>query len=413
MRRSSNLKRRKICVVTTSRADFGLLSGLIRAIQDDPALELQLIASGMHLSKAFARTWRDIQAEGFRITRRIPMRMEGGSAAANLKSIGLGLNGFAKAFSELRPDILVLLGDRFELFSPAIAALMLGIPIAHIHGGELSEGALDESIRHALTKMASLHFAATEVYRRRIIQMGEAPGRVWNFGAPGLDKLYDPPGPGSGLMTRAELEQDLGLSFRDPVAIVTFHPVTRDAEDPAAQVRRLVAAIARSGIQAIFTAANADATGANINNLLEAACHANPGRFKWAPHLGHRRYLSCLRHAAVMIGNSSSGLTEAPSFRLPVVNIGDRQQGRTRARNIIDVPGNEAAILKAIRRALSARFRQSLRGMRNPYDRYRDGRSSERIKNVLRDVPLSNELLKKRFHDLNYGIFTSDLLKMP
>jgi UDP-hydrolysing UDP-N-acetyl-D-glucosamine 2-epimerase len=393
---STKGKRRKICVVTTSRADFGLLTGLIRAIKNDPALRLQLIASGMHLSRTFGNTVRDIEAEGFRITRTIPMSMEGGSPSANLQSIALGLDGFAKAFTALRPDIVVLLGDRFELFAPAIAAVMLGIPIAHIHGGELSEGAIDESIRHSLTKMATLHFAATEPYRRRIIQMGEAPSRVWNFGAPGLDKLY-----GAGLMTRNELEHDLGISFRDPVAIVTYHPVTRSAEDPESQVRAMVGAITRSGVRAIFTMANADAHGAKINKRLEAICAANADRFTWAPHLGHRRYLSVLRYAAVMIGNSSSGLTEAPSFRLPVVNIGDRQQGRTRAKNIIDVPCNEAAILKGIRRALSSRFRASLRGMRNPYDRSRDGRTSERIKNVLREVPISNEFMKKRFYDMN------------
>lgn len=389
-------KRRKICVVTTSRADFGLLTGLIRAIQDDPALTLQLVVSGMHLSGTFGSTVRDIEAEGIRIARRIPMRMEGGSASANLHSVSLGLNGFAEAFTGLKPDILVLLGDRFELFAPAIAAVMLGIPIAHIHGGELSEGAIDESVRHALTKMATLHFAATEPYRRRIIQMGEAPARVWNFGAPGLDKLY-----GAGLMTRTELERDLGISFREPVAIVTYHPVTRSADDPESQLRAMIAAITRSGIRAIFTMANADAHGAKINKRLQALCAASHGRFLWAPHLGHRRYLSVLRYAAVMIGNSSSGLTEAPSFRLPVVNIGDRQQGRTRAANIIDVPCSEAAILKGVRRALSVRFRASLRGMRNPYDRSRDGRTSERIKNVLREVPISNEFLKKRFYDLN------------
>jgi len=395
-RQATRARRRKICVVTTSRADFGLLTGLIRAIKDDPALQLQLVASGMHLSTAFGKTVRDIEAEGFRISRRILMRMEGGSAAANLHSISLGLNGFAKAFTELKPEILVLLGDRFELFAPAVAAVILGIPIAHIHGGELSEGAVDETIRHSLTKMATLHFAATEPYRRRIIQMGEPPSRVWNFGAPGLDKLY-----GAGLMSRTELERELGISFHGPVAIVTYHPVTRSTEDPESQIRAMVAAITKSGIRAILTMANADANGAKINKRLEALCAANPDRFTWAPHLGHRRYLSVLRYAALMIGNSSSGLTEAPSFRLPVVNIGDRQQGRTRARNIIDVPCNEAAIVEAIRRALSARFRASLRGMRNPYDRSRDGCTSERIKNVLREAPISNEFLKKRFYDLN------------
>jgi UDP-N-acetylglucosamine 2-epimerase (non-hydrolysing)/GDP/UDP-N,N'-diacetylbacillosamine 2-epimerase (hydrolysing) len=354
-----------------------------------------VIVSGMHLSPRFGRTWREIEAEGIKIDRKISLRLKGDSSLANLNSIGVGLHGFGEAFVELKPDILVLLGDRFELLAPAISALMLGIPIAHIHGGELSEGAIDDSVRHAITKLASLHFAATEPYRRRIVQMGESPDRVFNFGAPGLDQLY-----GSGLLTRPQLEQDLGFSLQDPIALVTYHPVTRDAGSAEAQLRSLVSAIKASGLHAVFTMANADAQGSLINTRLQSVCARNPGRFQWVPHLGHRRYLSCLKHFAVMVGNSSSGLTEAPSFRLPVVNIGDRQRGRVRAPNVIDVPCSRAAILRGITQAVSPRFRASLRGMRNPYDRFRDGSASERIKEVLKNVCLSDDLLMKRFHDL-------------
>jgi len=323
------------------------------------------------------------------------MRLTGESSLANLKSIRRGLSGFGKAFTELKPDIIVLLGDRFELLAPAISALMLQIPIAHIHGGELSEGAMDDSVRHAITKLASLHFAATETYRRRIIQMGETPALVYNFGAPGLDQIY-----GSSLLTPPQLEQELGLSLQDPVALVTYHPLTRGADNTAAQIRSLVGALKASGISAVFTMANADAQGALINKRLQAACAENPAKFKWIPHLGHRRYLSCLRHLAVMVGNSSSGLTEAPSFRLPVVNIGDRQRGRVKAANVIDVPCTQAAILEGIKLATSSRFRASLRSMCNPYDRFHDGRASERIKDVLRDVNISSDILKKHFYDL-------------
>jgi UDP-N-acetylglucosamine 2-epimerase (non-hydrolysing)/GDP/UDP-N,N'-diacetylbacillosamine 2-epimerase (hydrolysing) len=356
---------------------------------------LQVIASGMHLAQGFGSTWRDIEAEGIKIDRKIRLRLKGDSNLANLKSISLGFKGFAESFAELKPEIVVLLGDRFELLAPAISALMLQIPIAHIHGGELSEGAIDDSIRHAITKLASLHFAATESYRRRIIQMGESPNRVFNFGAPGLDQLY-----GSTILTRTQLEQELGLPLRDFVALVTYHPVTRDAGSASAQVGCLVAAIKASGLKAVFTMANADAQGSLINNRLRAVCAQDPERFKWIPHLGHRRYLSCLEHFAVMVGNSSSGLTEAPSFRLPVVNIGDRQRGRVRAANVIDVQCTRAAIQQGIKRAISPRFRASLRGMRNPYKRFHDGRASEHIKNVLKTVSLSDDLLKKRFHDL-------------
>ncbi len=393
-----SVKRRKICVVTTSRSDFGLLRELLKCIHADPALRLQVVASGMHLSPEFGLTVREIEAEGFRPDKKVDMRLTGGSGLANAQSIGLGLEGFANALAELKPAIVVLLGDRFELFAPAIAALMLRIPITHIHGGERSEGAIDESVRHAITKMASLHFPATESYRRRIIQMGEAPERVFNFGAPGLDQIYKQP-----LLTRTELEQELGLSLQHPASLVTYHPATHDPGSVDTQVRQLVGAIKASRVNAVFTMANADAQGARINAQLRAVCKQNPGRFRWEPHLGHSRYLSCLKHFALMVGNSSSGLTEAPSFRIPVVNIGDRQRGRVRAANVIDVPCSRAAILRGIKRALSPRFRASLRDMHNPYDRYQDGRASERIKDILKNVQLSEDLLKKSFHDLTEG----------
>jgi UDP-hydrolysing UDP-N-acetyl-D-glucosamine 2-epimerase len=395
VRRLNIVSRRKICVVTTSRADFGLLRGLLKSLRTDSALRLQVIASGMHLEPQFGLTVREIEAEGVKIDRKIDLHLTGGSGLANAKSLALGVAAFADAVNELHPAILVLLGDRFELLAPAIAALMLQIPIAHIHGGELTEGAIDDSIRHAITKMASLHFAATETYRRRIVQMGETSDRVFNFGAPGLDQIHESP-----LLTRKQLEAEIGLSLQGPVALVTYHPVTRITRGEGVQIRELVSAVRTSGLKAVFTMANADAHGAAINAYLKSVCAKTPERFKWIPHLGHRRYLSSLKHFAVMVGNSSSGLTEAPSFRLPVVNIGDRQRGRVKALNVIDVPCTRDAISKAIKRAVSARFRATLRGMRNPYDRFHNGRASERIKDVLRDVDLKGDFLRKPFHDL-------------
>jgi UDP-hydrolysing UDP-N-acetyl-D-glucosamine 2-epimerase len=389
------VRRRKICVVTTSRADFGLLQELMRCIQHDSALRLQVVATGTHLAARLGLTIREIEAAGVRVDRRVDMHLTGGSALDNTKSIGKGISGFVDTLAQLKPAILVLLGDRFELFAPAIAALMLRIPIAHIHGGERSEGAIDEAVRHAVTKMASLHFAATESYRRRIIQMGESPKRAFNFGAPGLDQLY-----GAPLMTRFELEADLKIDFNEPTALVTYHPETQDPTSGRRQVECVLAAIKTSKVNAIFTMANADAQGQTINASIRQLCSKHTDRFKWVPNLGRRRYLSCLKHFSLMIGNSSSGLTEAPSFRLPVVNIGDRQRGRMRAKNIIDVRRDELAIRRGIKRALSSTFRESLRNMRNPYDRFHDGRASERIRNVLRDVPLTDELLKKEFVDV-------------
>ena len=394
--RAGSVSRRKICVVTTGRSDFGLLHELIKCIERDPALRLQVIASGMHLAPRLGSTVRELESAGVRIDRRIDLHLKGGSALDNAKSIGRGVSGFATALAELKPAIVVLLGDRFELFSPAIASLMLRIPIAHIHGGERSEGAIDEAVRHAITKLASLHFAATETYRRRIIQMGESPKRVFNFGAPGLDQFFQEP-----LMTRQELERDLDVDLKESVALVTYHAETHDVSGGRDQIKTVLAAIEESGIKAVFTMANADAGGAMINTAIRRECARHPERFKWAPNLGRRRYLSCLKHFSVMIGNSSSGVIEAPSFRLPVVNIGDRQRGRIRAKNIIDVPRGKDAIQAGIRRALSSRFRDSLRGMRNPYDRFHDGRVSERIKNVLRGIDLQSEFLKKEFNDLS------------
>ena len=382
-------------MVTSSRAEFGLLRRLLKRIDADPALRLQVIVSGMHLSSKFGMTVREIEAEGIRISRRINVGLTGESAEASAKSIGTGVSAFADAFKALRPAIVVLLGDRFELLAPAIAALMLQVPIAHIHGGELTEGAIDDSVRHAITKMASLHFAATERYRNRIIQMGESPNRVFNFGAPGLDALHN-----FVPLSRRQLERDLDWSLPTPLAIGTWHPVTRNTRDSEIQLQILLEALEASNINALFTAANADAGGARINTRLKSFCARNPDRFRWVAHLGHRRYLSCLVHFDLMVGNSSSGLTEAPSFRLPVVNIGDRQRGRVRAANVINVPCCTVAIGRGIRRALSPRFRSSLREMSNPYAIFSDGHASERIKDVLKSVRLDPGFLMKSFHDL-------------
>lgn len=391
----SVVRKRRICVVTTSRADFGLLCQLLHEIEEDSALQLQLLVSGAHTSRGPGNSMREIEQAGLRIAQKIPMRIAGEVALANLGAIAGGMKRFGTSFAALKPDLLVLLGDRFELFAPAIAALMLQVPIAHIHGGELTEGAMDEQVRHALTKMAALHFVATETYRRRVIQMGEHPRCVFNYGAPGLDALYRVPMP-----SREELEKSLGWSLQGPTALVTYHPAIREPISTRQQVRELIDALLCMEMPAIVTMANGDEDGAIINRALEALCRRFPRRFRWVPHLGHLRYLGCLRYCAVMIGNSSSGLIEAPSFKLPVVNIGGRQEGRVRAANVIDVPCNEIAISKAIRLATSKGFRSKLRGMRNPYDARKDGNVSRLIKNTLRDFPISDRIVRKKFWDL-------------
>lgn len=386
---------RRICVVTTSRADYGLLRWLVRAIQDDDDLQLQLIATGMHLSPEFGLTYREIEEDGFSVDRKIEMLLSADTESAVTKSIGLGLTGFSAALVELKPDILVVLGDRFELLSAAIAALIARIPIAHIHGGETSQGAVDEGIRHAITKMSSLHFAATEEYRRRIIQMGENPDFVFALGAPGLDALEH-----VALMSRPELESHLDFRLVAPTALVTYHPVTLENHRAGEQIESLLAALMQEGVRAVITKANADTEGRLINQRLEEFCAGRATEYRLYENLGQRVYLSCLAHVDMMVGNSSSGLIEAPSFGLPVINIGDRQRGRIKAENVIDVGYSVSDIAAGIRQARSSSWREALAGLRNPYAGVGHGMVSLRIKEQLKLIDLDESLLKKRFHDV-------------
>ena len=391
------MKKRSICIVTTSRADYGLLSRLMEEIRNDPDLRLQIITAGMHLSPEFGLTYRQIEQDGFEIDSKIDMLLSADSEPAMAKAIGLGLISFADALNDLQPDILVLLGDRFELLSAAVAALMQKIPIAHIHGGETSQGAVDEAVRHAVTKMASIHFPATEAYRKRIIQMGENPEHVFNFGAPGLDHIYR-----EKLLSKPELENHLQFKLTGSVAIVTYHPVTLETTGALSQIANVLEAIASSGIKTVFTKSNADAHGREINREIARFCESNPGRFRFFDNLGQKVYLSCLKNLDLMVGNSSSGLTEGPSFKIPVVNIGDRQKGRIKADNIIDVGYEVDQIRAGIAKAVSQKFRQSIQDIRNPYDKYTDGRTSFRIKETLKSIELSERLIKKMFYDIQF-----------
>lgn len=392
---ASSIKKRKIAVVTSSRADYGLLFWLMKAIEQDAALELQVVATGMHLSHEFGLTHKIIENDGFRIDRKVEMLLSSDSPAAITKSIGVGCITFADALQELQPDMMVLLGDRFELLAPAISGVICKFPIVHIHGGETSQGAVDEAVRHAITKMAAIHFPATEKSRQRIIQMGEHPDTVFNHGAPGLDHLYR-----TELLSRERLEKQLAMNFDDGVALVTYHPVTRENNTSERQIDNLLAAVKTAKVKAIFSGANADAHGRIINSKILSFCQQDSSRYKFVENLGQRIYLSCLKHVDVLIGNSSSGLIEAPSFRLPVVNIGDRQRGREKAANIIDVGYSPEEIVKGIRQALSNEFKRSLTDLKNPYDKYADGRASERIKDSLKNISLSESLLKKAFYEL-------------
>jgi UDP-hydrolysing UDP-N-acetyl-D-glucosamine 2-epimerase len=389
------LMARRLAVVTTSRADYGGLYHVLQAIRNDSDVELLVVATGMHLSNLHGHTVDSIASDGFEIARRIPMLLATDDEASIVKSVGVGLIAFAEVWAQLRPDFMVCLGDRFELMAPALAALFQRVPIAHIHGGETSQGAVDEAVRHSISKMASIHFPAAVPYARRLIQMGEPPERVFTYGAPALDGLYH-----RQLMTRNELASWLQFDPDCPVALVTYHPVTLEVDDCEYQIQSLLDAIRQSGIMAVFTRSNADATGSRINAAIEAFTCTAPQRYRLYEHLGSQVYFSCLQHLDLMIGNSSSGLVEAPSFRLPVVNVGNRQKGRLHAQNVIETDYRTGAIVGGIQRALSSEFRRSLENMENPYDVFHDGKASLRIKEKLKEIHVPADLLKKRFHDL-------------
>lgn len=388
------MPKRKICVVTGTRAEYGLLYWLMKEIQGDPALRLQVVATGMHLSPEFGLTYRMIEEDGFPIDGKVEMLLSSDTTVGMTKSVGLGVLGFADALARLKPDILVVLGDRFEIFAAAQAAVMERIPLAHIHGGETTEGAIDESLRHAITKMAHFHFTAAEPYRKRVIQLGEEPERVLNYGAPGLDHLRR-----LDLLDRPTFERKIDFPLGDRSFLVTYHPVTLDREGPGKPLRALLGALDQfPEARILFTKANADAAGRLINEAVDAYAQRQPSRVKVFAAMGSLLYLSAIRHTDLMIGNSSSGLLEAPAFQKATVNMGDRQKGRLRAPSVIDCAEEEEAIVAAICRGLSPAFREVLARTQSPYG---EGNASVRIKDYLKHAPLQG-VLRKPFYDIDH-----------
>lgn len=382
---------RTIGVVTVARSDYGNYLPLLRRIEETDGLELRLIVAGAHLVSEFGSTVQTIEADGFEVADRVEMLLPSDTPDAIAKSMGIGVTGFAESFSRARPDILVLLGDRFEMHAAALAALPFTIPVAHIHGGELTRGAIDDALRHSLTKLSHVHFVATEEYARRVIQLGEEPWRVLMTGAIGLDNLRSTP-----LLERGELEAVVGLSLDEPTLLVTFHPVTLEFENAAWQVGELLSALDTLGLPVVFTAPNADTSGRSVRSLVEAFVQSSE-RSVLVENLGTQAYFSMLSVAAAMVGNSSSGIIEAPSFELPVVNIGTRQEGRVRAANVIDVGYPRDEIREGVGRALDPSFRRSLAGLVNPYGA---GGAAELIVERLASIELDGTLVAKRFHDL-------------
>lgn len=390
------IKPRKICVVTGSRAEYGLLYWLLKEIQGDTELELQIAATGMHLSPEFGLTWRQIADDGFVINRKVEMLLSSDTPEGISKSMGLGLIGFADALNALQPDILVVLGDRFEIFAAAQAAMNLRIPIAHIHGGELSEGAVDDVIRHALTKMSHLHFTATETYRKRVIQLGEQPDRVFNVGAPGLDNIVRLP-----LLDRMQFEKAIDFTLGRRNVLVTFHPATLENATAAEQFQQLLLALdGFADLHIIFTYSNADANGRIIVSMIEDYRLRYPERIASFVSLGSLRYLSALQFVDAVIGNSSSGLLEAPTFKVATVNIGDRQRGRLCAESVLHCEPNAEAIRVAIEKAFSDEFAARLKNLVNPYG---VGGASLKIKQIIKQVRLDG-LLKKKFYDMDLKV---------
>jgi GDP/UDP-N,N'-diacetylbacillosamine 2-epimerase (hydrolysing) len=366
---------------------------LLKAIQSDTALHLQLVVTGSHLSPEFGLTWQQMLTDGFEIAAKVEMLLSSDSPVGVSKSMGLGLIGFADTLFCLQPDVLVVLGDRYEIFVAVQAAMIQRIPIAHIHGGELTEGAVDDAIRHAITKMAHLHFTACDTYQRRVIQLGEQPQTVFNVGALGLDNIYRLP-----LLNRHDLELALNFSLAEQNILVTFHPVTLESCSSAEQFSQLLLALdSFPNVHIIFTHANADADGRVISSMIEDYRQTNPTRVASFVSLGSMRYLSLLKHVDAVVGNSSSGLLEAPVFQTATVNIGDRQRGRIAASSILHCAAQAETIRTAIEHVLSAEFAKFLPPVDYPYGQ---GGASEKIKDILKQVSLA-DLSKKHFYDVS------------
>ena len=384
---------RRIAVVSVARSDYGIYRPLLRRIAASETLELMLVAGGMHLASEFGNTVREIEVDGFTVAARVPMTPARDDPESIARAMGLGADRFARVYRDLAPDLIVVLGDRYEMHAAAVAAVPFLIPIAHIAGGALSAGAIDDGFRHSMTKLAQVHFVETEVYRQRVVQMGEEPWRVHLTGALNLDNLQD-----FTPLPTAELNRRFGLALdpADPPFLVTFHPVTREYEETDRYMSDLLAALGQSGRPVVFTHPNADTGGRAIIEMIEAFVRETP-RAASVPHLGTFGYFSLMSHSAAMVGNSSSGIVEAASFRLAVVNIGARQAGRLVPANVIHCAPERDGIARALTRATSAEFRAGLQGLVNPYG---DGRAAPRMVDMLESLDLDDpRLIQKQFYE--------------
>jgi GDP/UDP-N,N'-diacetylbacillosamine 2-epimerase (hydrolysing) len=384
-------KKRKICVITGTRGDYGLLFWVMKKISDTEELELQIIATGMHLSAEFGFTFKQIEDDGFSIDYKVEMLLSSDTSIGISKSMGLGMIGFADAYVKLLPDLLIVLGDRFEIFSAVSAATIARIPVAHLSGGETTEGAFDESFRHSITKMSHLHFVTTEQYRNRVIQLGEQPNLVFNVGAFGLDNLLK-----LELLSKDNFEKSINFELGKKNILITFHPVTLENATAKQQFSNLLRVLEEfENIHYIFTKTNADTGGRIINQMIDDYVNANYQKAVCFISLGQLRYLSAIQHVDAVVGNSSSGLVEAPYFRVPTINIGDRQKGRIKPSTVIDCEASVVAIRKAFDVVFSKGFDQYSKDIENPFLK---GGAAERVVDIVKTFPLNN-ILKKSFYD--------------
>jgi GDP/UDP-N,N'-diacetylbacillosamine 2-epimerase (hydrolysing) len=383
----------KVCIVTGTRAEYGLLFWTIKKLKSDIYFDVKLCVTGMHLSPEFGLTYKQIEEDGIVIDKKVEMLLSSDSVNGIAKSIGLGVIGFTDAFNDLKPDLVLLLGDRFEIFAAATAAMIAKIPIAHCHGGEATEGLIDEPIRHSITKMSQLHFTSTEEYRKRVIQLGEQPNRVFNVGALGIENINK-----LKLLNKSEFEISIGIKLLKQTFLITFHPVTLEKSTAEDQFINLLSAIKNfSDTTFIFTMPNADNDGRVIINLIQKFVTNNKNTSIAFTSLGQLRYLSALRHVDLVIGNSSSGLIEAPSFKKPTINIGDRQRGRVYGLSVINCKPTKKEIIESINHGLSESFRKKLKKSINPYG---NKNSSIEIVKILKKIVVNENLIKKRFYNL-------------
>ena len=387
------MNKRKICVVTGTRAEYGLLYWLMKEIQSDKDLELQIIVTGMHLSPEFGFTYKEIEKD-FKIDKKIEIVLSSDTSVGISKSMGLAQISFAESYQDLKPDIIVVLGDRYEIFSSVSAAMIARIPIAHISGGETTEGAFDEAIRHSITKMSHFHFTATEKYKTRVIQLGENPKTVFNVGGMGVENIKR-----LQLLNKEEFEKSIDFKLNEKNILVTFHPVTLEAGTSKKQFQEILNVIDElKDTNIIFTKANSDTDGRVINQMIDKYVTKNPHKSIGFSSLGQLRYLSALKYVDAVIGNSSSGLSETPSFKIGAINIGDRQKGRIRADNVIDCLPKKASIKNAFEMLYSKEFQSVIKNSDNPFG---DRHSSKIMMKVLKTVKLTN-VIKKSFYDLNF-----------